>query len=401
MNLAAFPTAAVPVATQRDDALRAVVTRIEVFDELAAAAPLWRRLERDAACMTPYQQYEWVAHWYEHIGRPDGVAPLIVVGVDSGGAPSVIFPFIWADRWGGRIARFCGGTHSNLNMPIWRPDAAPRMTGLHLREMLAHVATVRNIDLFALLGQPMHWCGAPNPFAALPHQASPDDVYNGILEPAATAFQPRLPSGMRKKERKLLKLPGYRRGVAQTPEQVVRVLDAFRQQKSQRFAQQGIPNIFDSPGVLAFIHAACLDGLIECRPVIELHALEGAGDVLAVVGGVRNHHRFSVMFNSITTGSYARMSPGIILLAGIVADCARRGITSFDLGAGHASYKDYFCTGSEQRFDCFIPFSARGRALGTAYRTLRGVKRALKNNPHLMAALQTVRRCNTAGPSAA
>ncbi len=397
MNYAAPTSAANAFAPQRERADGAVVARIEVFDDLAAAEPLWRQLERAGPLVTPYQRFEWVEHWFRLIGRPGGTAPLIVVGTDQDGAPSVIFPFVRADGPQARIARFCGGNHSNLNMPIWRPDATPELTGPRVMAVLAQVAATHNIDLYALLGQPLHWRGVMNPLAALPRQPSPDDVYNGGLGPADVPFKPCLPSGMRKKERKLTKLDGYRCGMARTPEMVDRVLEAFGRQKAVRFAQQGIPNVFDRPGVMDFLRAACLDGLAEGRPAIELHALEGAGEVLAVVGGVSNRQRFSVMFNSITPGEHARMSPGIILMADIIGQCAERGIASFDLGAGHAPYKDYFCTGREQRFDCLLAFSVYGRLIGTAYGAVRGVKRSLKNQPAVMAALQSLRRWTTAG----
>jgi CelD/BcsL family acetyltransferase involved in cellulose biosynthesis len=102
------------------------------------------------------------------------------------------------------------------------------------------------------------------------------------------------------------------------------------------------------------------------------------------------------MFNSITAGDYARMSPGIILMSKIVAACAQRGITSYDLGAGQAHYKKYFCSGAEQRFDSFIPFSARGRLLAVACRASGTLRRSLKSSPALMNAFQVVRRWTTA-----
>jgi len=174
-----------------------------------------------------------------------------------------------------------------------------------------------------------------------------------------------------------------------------RVLAAFWPQKAARFAKQGIHNVFDDRGVKDFIHAGCRDGLDEGRPAIELHALEGGGDMLAIVGGVADAERFSVMFNSITDTEHARLSPGIILMADIVAACARRGLTSYDLGAGHAPYKDYFCSGSAQRFDSFIPFSARGRLLAAACQASDALRRSLKTTPALMSALQTMRRWTT------
>jgi CelD/BcsL family acetyltransferase involved in cellulose biosynthesis len=170
------------------------------------------------------------------------------------------------------------------------------------------------------------------------------------------------------------------------------LLAAFWPQKAARFAQQGIPNAFAKPGVTDFIRAACLDGLAQGRSAIELYALESVGEILAVVGGVANRERFSVMFNSITAGIHARNSPGILLVADIAATCAARGIASFDIGAGHASYKAYFCSEREKRFDSFVPFSARGRALAVACRTSDAALRSLKTSSAVMNVVQTIRR---------
>jgi CelD/BcsL family acetyltransferase involved in cellulose biosynthesis len=120
--------------------------------------------------------------------------------------------------------------------------------------------------------------------------------------------------------------------------------------------------VFTKPGVADFIRAACLDGLRQGRPAIELYALESNAEILAVIGGVANRQRFSVMFNSITAAVYARKSPGILLTADILAGCAARGIAGFDLGAGHAPYKTFFCSERERRFDSFVPLRARAGA---------------------------------------
>jgi CelD/BcsL family acetyltransferase involved in cellulose biosynthesis len=369
--------------------------RVELFDAYVAAEPLWRQLERTCPLATPYQRFEWIAHWFDHVGRADGADPLVVAGLDHDGSPLFILPLIRELRHGCTIARFCGGSHANLNMAIWRSDIAADLTGPQIRGLLGAAAKARNIDLFTLLGQPPTWRGVRNPFAMLPRQPSPDDVYTGTFDATGTRFETHLPSGMRKKARKLEKLDGFRYLTAQTPGEVDRVLDAFWPQKAARFARQGIHNVFADPGVRGFILAACRDGLAEGRPAIELHALEGGGEMLAIVGGVASDDRFSVMFNSITETDRARMSPGIILMSDIVAACARRGLTSYDLGAGQADYKRYFCTGAAQRFDSFIPFTARGRLLAAASQTSAALLRALKTTPALMNALHAMRRWTT------
>ena len=390
MNLAVLPLSDRRAADGTQST--SILARTQVLDDLAAAEPLWRRLEQAGASATPYQRFEWIAHWYRHVGRADGAVPLIVVGFDRDDAPQFIVPLITRRRHGARIATFFGGTHSNLNMPIWTDAVVADLTPARLRDILGEIAAAHRIDLIALAGQLPAWRGSANPFAALCGQPSPDDVYLGIIEPEQSPDEPLLPSGMRKKERQLMKVEGFRYAAAETPADIDRILTFFRAQKAVRFAAHGIHNVFADPGVMEFIADACRDGLAQGRPVIELHALEGGGDVLAVIGGVCDSHRFSVMFNSITTSPYARKSPGIILMSHVIAGCAARGLTSFDLGAGRADFKAHFCSGTESRFDCYLSYSLRGRMLACALRGSGALKRFLKANPALMNAIAAVRR---------
>jgi len=372
--------------------------RLELFETFSAAEPLWRRLEKDALA-TPYQRFEWLHYWYYHVGRLQGAEPLIVAGVDDVHAPAFILPLFCGHRYGCRIAGFGGGNHANVNMALWRPGIATCLAGRDIAHLLGEIAAAREIDLFVLLSQPPIWDGVSNPLAALPGQRSPDDVFTASLEGVPPDFQFRLPSGMRKKVRRLEKLPGYRFAMAQSADDVDRILTAFQPQKAARFHRQGIHNVFEDAGVMDFIRAACLDGLARGRPAIELYAIDGDGETLAVVGGVSNSQRFSVMFNSITASEAARLSPGIILMGEIVTLCARRGIATIDLGAGHARYKGIFCTHAQGRVDCFLPHTLRGHALATASKAARTVRRIAKNSPALMDTLTAMRRWATTAPA--
>jgi len=385
MSLAVLPT---------PDGLRAnrsSASSISVVEDLAAAAPLWRELERSGALITPYQHFEWAAQWYEHVGRRDGATPLIVIGFDRDTRPLYMLPLIRQRLHGAQLAAFFGSSHSNLNMPVFTPAAAAELTPARLRRLLREIAAEHGIDLFALAGQPRAWQGTANPFARLAHQPSPDDVYFGTLTPEHPA-PPRLPSGLRKKERQITKMEGYRCGIAADAAEVDRLLAFFRAHKAARFATRGIRNVFDDPGVMDFIAAACHDGLAEGQPVIELHALEAGGDVLAIIGAVSNRQRLSVMFSSITPSPHSRKSPGIILASQMLADCAARGVPTFDFGAGRADFKDHFCPHAEHRFDCYLPCSTRGHLLAATLRVSKALKRGLKANASLMKAISAVRR---------
>ena len=386
MSLAVLP----PSGRLRATSPRAALAHIEVFRDLAAAEPPWTALTAAHALTTPYQRFEWAAQWYRHVGLASKASPLIVVGFDERRTPQFILPLILERRYGAGIAVFFGGSHSNLNMPVFTGAVAAELTPDRLHRMLREIAPAHGVDVFALTGQPPLWQGVANPLAALPFQRSADDVYFGTL--TAGRPPPRLPSGMRKKERQLSRMPGFRYTVGTTAAEVDRILAFFRAHKAVRFGTHGIHNVFEDHGVMKFITDACHDGLAAGRPVIELHALEAGGDVLAIIGGVQDRTRFSVMFNSITTSVYARKSPGIILTWHVIANCASRGLQSFDLGAGRADFKTHFCTDAELRFDCYVPCTLHGQALAAAFRAANVVKRPLKTNETLMNVLAAIRR---------
>src|SRR5579871_6762813 len=60
MNLAVLPQ-----SDRRADGTQStsILAGTRVLDDLAAAEPLWRRLEQAGASATPYQRFEWLAHW--------------------------------------------------------------------------------------------------------------------------------------------------------------------------------------------------------------------------------------------------------------------------------------------------------------------------------------------------
>src|SRR5262249_53476624 len=185
-------------------------------------------------------------------------------------------------------------------------------------------------------------------------------------------LKPSLRGLLKSKEKKLAKLEGYRYFRAATAAEAERILAAFFTQKAAHLKAQGVRNAFAAPSVADFLRAACVEGLSAGAPAIELHALEGGGEVLAVMGGVANAQRFSSMFNSYTLTEHARWSPGLILISHMLRACADRGIASYDLGAGYAAYKRFFCKTADPLFDNVLAFSERGHVAALAWRAWLG-----------------------------
>jgi CelD/BcsL family acetyltransferase involved in cellulose biosynthesis len=397
VDVAVRPTDVERQAARAAGGAGVAIARLEIHDDFAAAAPAWDALA-DQAVATPFGRRDWIEAWQRHIGAPAGLSPLIAVAHDERDEPLFLLPL--AARAGRvlNVARYFGGSHSQLNMGLWRRDIAAALSADDLARAFETIAQRRGIDLFVLLNQPVLWDGRGNPLLALPHQASPDDVFRIDFEGESgeavikSRLKPTLRGLLKSKEKKLAKLPGYRYFRAASAPDAERVLAAFLTQKAAHLKQQGVRNAFAAPGVADFLRAACVEGFATGAPTIELHAIEGGGEVLAVMGGVADAHRFSAMFNSYTLTEHARWSPGQILIAHMLRACADRGIASYDLGAGFAPYKRYFCKTTDPLFDSVLAFSERGHVAAALWRTGLSVKRRIKTSGPLWAVVRAVRR---------
>jgi CelD/BcsL family acetyltransferase involved in cellulose biosynthesis len=299
------------------------------------------------------------------------------------------------------IAGFLGSKHACFIMGLWRRDAVGGLAEADIRAAFARLAEGGEpVDLAVLLSQPLGWAGMDNPLAFLCQQASAEDgTFLSLEAPTSEdvggirkGLSPQMQSRLRIKERKLGKLAGYRYIQATGTADIDRLLDAFLSLKAVHMAAQGLPNVFAEPGVAEFLREACHVGLPGGRPLIEIHALEGGGEVLALYGAIADDHRFSAMFNTYTLSQNARHSPGLILARHMLEACVQRGLRGFDLGVGRAHYKSFFCKESEPLFDTFLPLTARGRMAAPAFRVIFAAKRVIKAKPALWGAVQHLRR---------
>ena len=259
------------------------IARVDIFDDMAAAEPHWRALERANNLATPYQSYDFLKFWQRHVGAESGVSPFIVVAFNATGTPLFLWPFGTRKLGGLRVVEFLGGKHANFNMALWRRDAAAKIGADDLRAVLSSIA--ERADIVKLINQPLTWAGTTNPFALLPQQRSANFGFSGALVPDFEAlFRARTNAAarkkMRKKERTLASYGAVRFERASGAHDVRRVLDAFFKQKSARMRALGVPDVFTAPGVRRFIEAAATEQIPDRRP---------ADRALRALG--RRHHR--------------------------------------------------------------------------------------------------------------
>jgi CelD/BcsL family acetyltransferase involved in cellulose biosynthesis len=360
---------------------------IEIAGSMDAAEAPWRTLLAQDCFATAYQTFDLCSLWFEHVGAPAGYHPFVVIGRDSTGSPLFVWPLVRKSTAGCQVASFFCGRHANDGATIWRKDAAASVTLNGLRTILRRIAEA-GVDALALHNQPVQVRGAVNPLVLLPHQPAPDKSYSLSLKGTADEILARRYNSdtrrkLRRKERHLADLPGYRYVRVTEPDQADRCVSEFLKQKAARLAARGITNAFDEPGMEAFMRAACRKGLNEGSPLIEIHVLECDAEILALFSGIHDRHCFSTMFNSYTLSQHARMSPGLTLLLKMVDDCARRGFDRLSLGVGAAEYKLSLCDTVEQPFDSYIGLTPRGQIFARTTKALGALKSAIKNNPRL------------------
>jgi CelD/BcsL family acetyltransferase involved in cellulose biosynthesis len=197
---------------------------------------------------------------------------------------------------------------------------------------------------------------------------------------------------LRKKQRALGATGPVRCWRAETADDVARVLDTFFAQKAERMAELGIADAFAAPGMRDFIVAAATERLADGLPAIELYALEAGDTIVATYAGLVADGRFCAIFNSMIRNELAHESPGQLLLANLVRLCCERGLTTFDLGVGEATFKSLFCDEPEPLIDSFLPLTALGRVAASACRLHYAAKGRIKRSPTVWNTIQQMRR---------
>ena len=108
--------------------------RLAVHDDLAAVERDWRAFEK-IADGTVFQSYDWVSLWQHHIGRRNGVQPIVVTGHDRQGQLLFLLPL--GIEHGGLVRRltWLGTMLCDYNGPLLAPDFGARVDAARFREL--------------------------------------------------------------------------------------------------------------------------------------------------------------------------------------------------------------------------------------------------------------------------
>lgn len=361
----------------------------------ADAACAWRHLEENAFG-TLFTSYEWLASWYEHVGRNRGIEAVIVVG-EIDGEPAFLLPLAVMKSCGGalRLGRFLGDFHGNQNSGLWRRDVFAGIHGKSLRKTLLRIGREHDIDLFDLKYVPATLDERVHPLIDRHATESLNAVHAFALQPDFEAlYKERRSASARKKlrvkEKKLSELGGLVWRKAADEETALHFLDTLIAQRSARQASQGIPNVFEPADVRGFLADQLRGAIRDHSEHVTIHALEAGGRVRATYLCGVQYGRYHAYTNSIDE-DVAVHSPGDVLLNHVIADACRLGAHTFDFGLGAERYKTAWAD-KEVLMDVKIPVTLKGRLAQRGIKHVRNFKRRIRSTPALWQVVRGMRK---------
>ncbi|WP_244480510.1 GNAT family N-acetyltransferase [Methylobacterium sp. Leaf399] len=383
------PTAAAPRGAA------APAYRARLHPDLAAAAPLWRRLQAEGAC-TAYQRLEWAEAVVDKLVPGSGATPLIVqVDEAESGRPVMLLPLARLRKRGTTTIQWLDLGVCDYAAPVMAPGVV-----LSPAEAVLAWEAVRAVlpkaDLVRITRITQSIFGTPNPLALLPEaQVIPMRASGLVIEGDPETLIKRVCSkSMAKdieKRRKRLAAIGEARFVeARTEAEVTDLFEALLRQRRDRFRELGRFDLLDRPEVVDFYRAAALNGGPD--GLVRVFGIAVGGEWIATAYGLCHHGAFHGIILAMAGEPWKGCSPGILIVAEIMVWARRQGLTYLDFTIGDLPYKNGFRPVAHDLMEVAHARSLRGHAILAAERALRGAKATLQRHPALFDRLRESRR---------
>jgi CelD/BcsL family acetyltransferase involved in cellulose biosynthesis len=372
---------------------------IEVFSDLEQGSRLWAELAGDALA-SPYQAFDWESAWWRHVAEPAGES-LKLVSLRRDGSLIALLPLSSRREMGVCVARFLGGTHFNLQLPIWQGALCSVLGDLPVEQLLRRIGAVIQADVVELSHQPRTWQGRPNPFVSADAEECVSPTFalplsNDFDTLSRAQRSAKSLQQIRRKRKLLQKACGevaFRCALDAASRE--RAIEAVIRQRNARRDLSGIPSFFDMPGGEAFIRdvAGRLSDEDGFHPPLRIDYLEVGGEIAATYFGAVRSGVYSCFLNSFEP-KFEHYSPGEIILHDLVEVLCAGNMTLLDLGVGVEQYKKSWCD-PVPLFAVTVALTARGHVHSSLKRLRQQGKRIIKRNETLWRAWRNLRRITT------
>ena len=361
-----------------------------IHDNLEAVESEWRRFEDIADC-TAFQSFDWLATWHRHIGRPDGMRPVIVVGTYADGETAFILPLAIAPKLASRRLCWFGQEQCDYNAPLLARDFSQRVTPERflavwrtLREHMQRDPRLRH-DWIELEKMPQMVGSQINPFMSLDVTVNASGAHLTQLGDDWEKFYfAKRSSGTRRRDRaKRRHMSEYgeiRFITATEADDARRTLETLIDQKHRAFARRGIRDIFTRPGLREFFLDLASNPKIRHRfhiSRVEVGDIWAAANFAILFGDCYYH----VLASYEDDAAVSHYGPGALHLRELLAHAIRLGMRRFDFTIGDEPYKDEWSDLSVKLYDHSTTATWRGWPVSAASTARRRLKRFVKQTP--------------------
>jgi D-aspartate ligase len=361
-----------------------------IHRNLESAEAEWRRFEQFADC-TAFQSFDWLATWYRHIGRVDGVIPVIAIGYFANGETAFIAPLAVEPNRAARRLRWFGQDQCDYNAPLLAPDFSQRVAPdrflaawRDLRALIGNDLQLR-YDWIELEKMPQTVGVQINPFTYLNVTPNPSGAHLTQLgDDWEKFYYAKRSSATRRRDRakrRHMSEYGEIRFVTCTEhDDARRTLEQLMEQKSRAFARRGIPDIFARPGFREFfLDLASNPNLQHLFHISRVEVGETwAATNFAIVFGDCYYH---VLASYDDTAAMSHYGPGALHLRELLAHAIKLGLRRFDFTIGDEPYKQEWSDSSLKLYDYSTTATWRGWPASLSSLGRRRLKRFIKQTP--------------------
>jgi len=355
----------------------------------------WRRLEQVAEC-TAFQTFEWLATWYRHVGKRNGVTPVIVVGRFTDGQIACLMPLAVERRRLTRRLCWLGQELCDYNAPLLARDFSQRVTSdrflalwRELQQRLQSDPALR-YDWIEFEKMPQTIGVQNNPFVALDVIVNANSAHLVQLgDDWETFYRVRRSSATRRRDR------AKRRRMAESGEirfvtvtesaELQQALQTLWAQKKKIFSRKGIADIFSRPGYREFF--ADFASNPDSRHLAHVSRVDIGTTCAAANFAVTFGDCYYHVLSSYCDGPLSRFGPGVLHLRELLAYAIGRRLRRFDFTIGDERYKLEWSDLRLPLYDYSVAATWRGWPNSRLFNARRRIKRFIKQTPLLWRAV--------------
>jgi CelD/BcsL family acetyltransferase involved in cellulose biosynthesis len=367
---------------------------LTLHDDLKAIENEWRAFEERADC-TVFQTFDWLSAWLRHIGVREGGKPVVVIGRYQG---AILFVMPFAFHPDGRKIGWLGTSLCNYNGPLLARDFSRQVSPAQFLKIWSQVRrllrSAMGYDVIDLEKMPDTIGEQPNPFCALAITPHVNNAYIATLSGDWETFYAAKRSSNtrrsdRKKQRRLAECGEVRFLTAAGRDEVERTLDVLIEEKTASYAKLGVDNMFNRPGYRDFF-LDLATGAQSAR-LAHLSRLDVGNETAAANFGLGYRGTYISLLAGYNDGELGRFGPGSLQLLEMFQYAFDRGLKTFDFTIGDEPYKRDWFDIEMKLYDHAAAATLRGWMTITPARTMRAIKRVVRQNPTIWSIVRKAR----------